>query len=87
MQQETCTRDADKEQISFEAGGMGAKSYKFFGGHQGLWGLCCCCCEVRVLVLAPAVSVRLNQGSRYRGLSAFLVKPLPQILSNVDDAG
>jgi hypothetical protein len=67
---------------------MGAKSDYM---RIRVWSWSWCCRLLLLLVrggfLAPAVYARLTQSSRYRGFSAFLVKPLPQILSDVDDAG
>lgn len=77
-------RDADKEQISFETGGMGAKSYIFVSVRKPA---CCGCCCQMVLVLARAVSSRLTRAQDTGDSAPFLVKPLPQILSDVDNAG
>jgi hypothetical protein len=93
---ETCknadnaARDAGKKARPVSRlAGMGAKSYISVSGDRQCrcWLLAASCCYE--VVLAPAVSVRhttphlTSPGLQIPGMQRFLVKPLPQILSDV----
>jgi hypothetical protein len=79
-------RDAGKGEICFAASGDGGQILYLCIRGQAVQVLAAdCCCEV----LAPAVSVRhttphlTSPGLQIPGMQRFLVKPLPQILSDV----